>query len=770
MNSLAGKIFFAALSVLYPVLVFCGLRFWGLSPRKLSLVLLLLAAFHFFSMSQKGLSKISRAKEIFLALFLVACGGFAFALDNAFVLKFYPVLVNAGLLVFFGATLFRGPSLVFRLATFSDRRILQSADRFYVERYCNRVTLAWCVFFVFNGLVALWTVLFADERIWSLYNGLVAYILMGIFFMLEYGIRKMKQERLNAYIPFSQIQADSRPEDSVVCFGGTGISEDARTWADFKADVSRLRAALEREKFDAWILNADDIYYFLVAVFAIFQSRKKILFSANRQPEYIREIRTENVGFLNDSGAENSLQIQQVLKTFSPEKPWEPFDISKVRASLFTSGTTGAPKEIAKTGAQFENEANALAKRFGRNFAGRNFYTTVNHHHIYGMAFGIFVPISAGLPIRRSRFEFPEEIERISREPSVIVSSPAFLKRLVSSSQKRIPFKTKPFWLSAGGVLPEDVSGCVETLSGNGVQEIYGCTEAGAIATRRIREGTSWLPIFPNRVSLAENGCLKIQSSYTDTCGFVTGDLGTLQADGSFELLGRADSIVKIEEKRISLFEVENRLRQTGVVRDVRVVPMSGKRQYLAAAIVLNGEGIAKFQGIPKRNVNEFFKERLSGFLENTVLPKKWRYLEELPQDAMGKIRTRDIQALFEIPESPNFKILKYRLEENRMQVKIVIPETSDYYDGHFPEFKLLPAVVQIDLVLRLFRGLAGKTLVFKRISRAKFMGPIFPEIPVTIESSYFPDSGKLLFGIFSEEGKKLSSGTIELERTANEF
>lgn len=100
MNSLAGKIFFAALSVLYPVLVFCGIRFWGVSPRKLSLVLLLLAAFHFFSISQKGISKISHVKEIFFALFLVACGGTAFALDNAFVLKFYPVLVNAGLLVF----------------------------------------------------------------------------------------------------------------------------------------------------------------------------------------------------------------------------------------------------------------------------------------------------------------------------------------------------------------------------------------------------------------------------------------------------------------------------------------------------------------------------------------------------------------------------------------------------------------------------------------------------------------------------------------------
>ena len=769
MNSPAGKIFFAALSVLYPVLVFCGLRFFGLSPRKLSLVLLLLAAFHFFSMSKKGLSKVSRAKEILFALFLVACGGIAFALDNAFVLKFYPVLVNAGLLVFFGATLFRGPSLVFRLATLADRRILLLADRFYVERYCNRVTLAWCAFFVCNGLVALWTVLLADERIWTLYNGFIAYVLMGAFFMLEYGIRKVKQNRLNAYIPFSQIQADSRPEDSVVCLGGSNGSENARTWADFKSDVSRLRTAIERENLDAWILNADDAYYFLVAVFALFQSRKRILFSANRQPEFIREIRKEGVGFLNDGGAENSLQIPQALETFLPEKPWETFDSASARASLFTSGTTGVPKEIAKTGLQFENEANDLSKRFAKDLVGRSFYSTVNHHHIYGMAFGIFVPISAGLPIHRFRIEFPEELERIAREPAVIVSSPAFLKRLAASRTEPIPFRTKPFWLSAGGVLPEDVAYRVEELSGNGVQEIYGCTEAGAIATRRIREGASWHPIASNRISLAENGCLKIQSSYTDACGFVTGDLGTLESEGTFALLGRADSIVKIEEKRISLPEVENRLLQTLVVRDVRVVPMSGKRQFLAAAIVLNDEGKEKFKGLPKKEINAFFRERLSGFLENTVQPKKWRYLEELPQDAMGKIRTRDIQALFRLPESSNFRILKYHIEENRVQAKIVIPETSDYYDGHFPEFKLLPAVVQIDLVLKIFGGLSGMSLNFKRISRAKFMGPIFPATPVTVECSYSKESGKLQFGILSEEGKKLSSGTVELEKVSDE-
>ena len=148
MKTVAGKILFAVLSVLYPILVFCGLRFWGLSPRKLSILLLLLAAFHLISASRKKQSgAVSRLKEGCFVAFLLACGVAAFALDNAVVLKFYPVLVNVGML------------FVFRLATFADKRILQTADRSSVERYCDRVTLAWCIFFILNGSVALWTVL-----------------------------------------------------------------------------------------------------------------------------------------------------------------------------------------------------------------------------------------------------------------------------------------------------------------------------------------------------------------------------------------------------------------------------------------------------------------------------------------------------------------------------------------------------------------------------------------------------------------------------------
>ena len=659
--------------------------------------------------------------------------------------------------------------MAFRFATASSGRLLRTADRAPVERYCFFVTFAWCFFFILNGTVSLCTVLFADEKVWALYNGLLSYVLIGAFFIVEFLIRRKRQRSLAAWILFSRLEENSRPDDAVICFDGMGISENAKTWRDFKTDVSRLRTAIEKETFSEWILNADDVYYFLVAVFALFQSKRKILFSANRAPEYIREIRGPQTGFLNDGDAKGSLQIQKLIESSAAEKPWESLDLLTVRASLFTSGTTGLPKEIAKMGTQLETEALAISRRFAENFSGRNVYMTVNHHHIYGMAFGIFLAFSAGLPICRRRLEFPEEVERLEKEPAAIIASPAFLKRFVQTVQKPLHFKTRPFWLSAGGPLPSSVALDVQKISGAPVQEIYGCTEAGAVATRKNGEGL-WTPLGDNRVSPAENGCLKINSSYADEKGFVTGDVGKIESDGRFLLEGRADSIVKIEEKRISLPEVEKRLLESGLVRDARVVPMKGKREFLAAAIVLNDAGKAKFSDVPKKEINAHFREHLSGFLENTVLPKKWRYLEELPQDAMGKIKMREIQKLFEIPESPHFRILAYRAEENGFSAKIVIPETSDYFDGHFPGFKLLPAVVQIDLLLRLFRAFCGKPSTLERMHRIKFSSPVRPNVPVNVAGTYFPETGKLHFRFGADSGEVFSSGSVSLKREQDEL
>jgi len=767
MKSIAGKIFFTALSVLYPVLVFCGLEFWGLSPRRLSILLLALAFYQFLgftrnkSDSSDAVSRANKIKSVALMGFMLICGGIAFFADSMLFLKFYPVLVNLSLLAFFGFTLWKKPSFAFRMANLGDKTLKNSPSRNFVERYCDKVTLAWCVFFVCNACVACATVFVGSDRLWSLYNGLISYILIGVFFAVEFLIRKLMQSKLQSYIPVCELEPNSRPEGSIVSFDG----ESAKTWGDFVSDVSKVRVFLESRENAPWIVHCEDSYFFMVALLALLQSGRKALVTANRQEAFINEIRKPEYGFITDEPFAGATLIQDLLKTECNEIRFGKFDKGKAEMVMYTSGTTGEPKAVFKLFLQFENELFELVKVFGDEWISRKVYSTVNHHHIYGLLFTVLLPTATGLPYRRHRIDYPSELASLVNEKAVIASSPAYLKRLAADADKPLDFKCSPIIYSSGGPLPEEVARKACELTGFWTMEIYGSTETGGIAYRQSKNGPIWKPFEVCKMSLGENDCLNIKSSYIlEPEGFTTGDLVEIYDDGRFLLKGRADSIVKIEEKRISLPEVEMRLKQTGLVQDVRVVPMVGKRQYLAAAIVLNAEAREKFANTPKLEINNFFKSHLLKFIENTVSPKKWRYLEELPQNTEGKIKMRDIQALFEILESPNFRILKMHRETGTFTVKLVFPATSDFYDGHFPTFKLLPAVVQVDMVVNLAHALLEVPKELQKIQRTKFASPIFPDVPVNLTVSYNEEKCKVTFAYTNDEGKSLSSGTLTMQ------
>ena len=760
-SPMAGKVFFTALSVLYPVLVYCGLTMWDLSPRRLSILLLALAFYQFLNFTRSKNADGGKAKNGILVLLMLVCGTVALFADSLLFLKFYPVLVNLSLLLFFGVTLWKKPSFVFRMANLGDKSIKNSPSRNYVEKYCDKVTFCWCIFFVANASVAALTVFVGSDRLWSLYNGLISYILIGLFFAIEFVVRKVMQRKLQSYVPVSELEVNSRPEGAKFCFDDSSVT----TWKDFVSDVSKVRIFLESQENIPWILHCDDVYYFLVALVAMLQSGRKALVSANRQDAFIKEIQKENCGFITDEpfAPGGATMIQDLLKLETDEIRFGKFDMDKAEMVVYTSGTTGKPKAVFKMFSQLENEVEQQVKYFGDQWMSREIYSTVNHHHMFGLPFAVIFPLAAGIPFRRRRFDFPTELTKLTDAQAVVVSSPAFLKRLVVDLEKPLDFKTVPVILSAGGVLPEDVAQKTHELTGCWTTEIYGSTETGIIAHRQSGSGNLWTPFEFCKMSLAENGCLNIKSAAVlEPEGFTSGDLAELQADGSFVLKGRADSIVKIEEKRISLPEVEMRLKSTGLVHDVRVIPMVSKRQYLAAAIVLNEAGREKFAGCAKLKINEFFRNFLCQYLENTVTPKKWRYLEELPQDLMGKIKMSDIQDLFSLPESTNFKILKMQRDVSSFRAKLLFPITSDFYDGHFPEFKLLPAVVQVNMVLLLARTFLKAPSEIVKINRTKFTSPIFPDTPVELQLNYDEEKGKLTFSFVDETGtKSLSSGSI---------
>ena len=256
------------------------------------------------------------------------------------------------------------------------------------------------------------------------------------------------------------------------------------------------------------------------------------------------------------------------------------------------------------------------------------------------------LPFAAGIPVRRHRIEFPTEFEKLTDESYFVVAVPAFLKRTVEVEEK-LSMKN-PFIVTSGGVLLPEVAAKTEKVFGFWPMEVYGSTETSGIAYRQSKNGLEWTPFANAELSVNEDGCLNIKSPYIkDPAGFQTADLVDIHSDGKFILRGRKDSIVKIEEKRISLTEVENRILQTGLVKDVCVIAMSDRRQYLAAAIVFNEEGKKKFADWKKFDINMYFHDYLIDFFENVVLPKKWRYLDELPMDLQGKKKKQDIEALF---------------------------------------------------------------------------------------------------------------------------
>ena len=177
------KVVVAALLVGYPFLVYFGLIWFD--ARGVALLLLALAVARLACLHRAPRGVLLRS-ALLLPLAVVAAISLLVMVSGApDLLRFYPVAVNAGMLVLFGATLLRPPSLIERIARLTEPRLPPEA-----VRYTRVVTQVWCGFFLLNGGVALATALFADLALWTLYNGVIAYLLMAALFAGELLVRR----------------------------------------------------------------------------------------------------------------------------------------------------------------------------------------------------------------------------------------------------------------------------------------------------------------------------------------------------------------------------------------------------------------------------------------------------------------------------------------------------------------------------------------------------------------------------------------------------
>lgn len=171
-----------ALTLVYPLAIWLG--HGSIEPRWLAGLLLLTVATRLPKLALSAPARWSAGGALLLVAMAVA--------SNAVLpLMLYPVLVNAAFLGAFGFSLVSGPPMIERLARLREPDLPPAA-----VHYTRRVTQAWCVFFVANGAVCLGTALFSTQAVWSLYTGVVSYVLMGLMFGGEYLLR-MRFKRLH---------------------------------------------------------------------------------------------------------------------------------------------------------------------------------------------------------------------------------------------------------------------------------------------------------------------------------------------------------------------------------------------------------------------------------------------------------------------------------------------------------------------------------------------------------------------------------------------
>ena len=663
------SVFFVILSVLYPLIVFSCLVIFHVPAKIFSLFIVFIALMYLLIVTgargdQNFWQRLRGNLRLLISSTLLLFGGFfCFVTGRTFFIKLYPVLMNLVFLFTFAATLFSPPNICYRFACIGDKKIPGSVAARFIERYCLKVTLVWCVFFVLNGGAALYTVLNKNDKIWSVYNGGISYLLMGLIFAVEFLIRKVVNSNMPKMTLFSQFDAKSREPDTVLCYEGRWTDKKYLTWRDFLLNCAKMRRFIKsHDDCERWLLNCADSWAFLCSYIALFQCKKIPMISVNISPNYVAEIRMkENIRFLTDQSEvegvriENADFIPSILADDSPLSEEEindtpHIDRNSARIIMYTSGSTGTPKAIEHILTEFELDMEYIASCWTEDFLSRKFLYTVDHHHIYGLLYVITLPFFLGVPFRRKRVEFPSEFDSLCDESYAIITVPAFLKRATAEREgKKLSLKN-PWIFTSGGAVSPELAKETEEIFGFCPIEGYGSTETGGIAYRQqSKDGMIWSPIKTAKIwADEEDGCLTIISPYiTDPNGFKTGDLVEIFDDGRFLLKGRADSIVKIEEKRVSLTEVENRLFQSGLVLDCAVVPMQDKRQYLAAAITLNAEGKKKFAETEKFIINRYFHDFLLQFFENVVTPKKWRFMDKIPCDVQGKKHKDEIQALF---------------------------------------------------------------------------------------------------------------------------
>jgi acyl-coenzyme A synthetase/AMP-(fatty) acid ligase len=437
---------------------------------------------------------------------------------------------------------------------------------------------------------------------------------------------------------------------------------------------------------------------------------------------------------------------------------WPPplLDSAHVAAILFTSGSTREPQPHAKTWDELVNGSGTLVRSFGSPPRGAAVVGTVAPQHMFGFETTVMLPLQSGTPVLEVRPAYPADLAQVlafAAERDIgtlwLMTTPlqlrAFHRGLASVRGLRQI-------ITATMALERELARAVERDWDTRVDEIFGCTEGGILATRRPAETSEWTPAAGLEFSLAADGSARVEGGHLPRPLMLSDRIALRESPeaGSnkrFELLGRDQDIVKIAGKRASLAGLNAQAIGIPGVSDAAFFLPEPTVSRLAAILVAPGHSPANIRA------------ELAQRIDPAFLPRPLLVVGALARDPNGKIPLNALLDILRAAEQPRTPTPADRtiVLEHQWSVAADHPALA----GHFPGRPIIPGVVLLQAVESVLavHGLRIRTCV-----QIKFHATVAPASPLSLRAEI--TAGPKARFVISAAGQTAVSGVLLCSRS----
>jgi hypothetical protein len=569
---------------------------------------------------------------------------------------------------------------------------------------------------------------------------------------------------------------DRHDAQSPVATGVEGSLYTTKVKADLLLDAAKVAHALPEldEQSRILLVFRQDRYAFAAALIGAWSRGCSVCLPPNQRGTTISELlRTGTIGaLLHDTGVSGHLSVPDIVN-----QPFEGQPLTRctlpdpVAVTVMTSGTTGASVPWNKSANQLLSEVAELARTFALG-PDLNYCVTVPACHLYGLLFGVLLPLVTGSAFSRGTPLLPGEVAAYigQHRAQVLVSVPTHLRAIRTLEPTTLASVNHVF--SSAGPLPEETARSFVAQHGKPILEIFGSTETGGIAWRNREVNTRWTPFSSVKVGVDDEQCLVVRSPFASVATedndedgvprgtFQTSDRVLLFPDGSFEHLGRQDGVVKVGGQRVTLPALEECLLQHPAINDVAL---------LAVEDELRGHRLlAAVAGLPQ--LEAACRELLQSEFPASALPRRFLFLDRLPRESNGKLMRSRLLRLFGYDDagSPLSKTVEYGAQNETPELvttRVTVP--TDYYPfcGHFDLYPVLAGAVQVQHVLMpLINKFRPEWEAPSGLRKVKFTERIQPGD--VLEAALAFAQSSVHFSL-SKGARVCASGTLTFEGTA---